>query len=196
MVPELARRRLVIVPRLVNEQLTRTLYHVLLLRNWRSEVKHDHQSPAADSHWGDATLDATLLVLKAKIEQESGCLLLPTYAYARLYFPGDNLARHRDRASCQVAASIHLGSSGGASSPIWFEPDIAVSQRPGDAVIYLGDSIDHWREPFDGEHFGQLFLNYVFADGERAGLIHDGRHDAFPPSLSSLSGAGVPASLR
>jgi hypothetical protein len=194
--PELARRRLVIVPRLVDDQLAHTLYHVLLLRNWRGEVKHDRQAPAADSHWGDATLDATLLVLKAKIEQASGCRLLPTYAYARLYFRGDHLARHRDRPSCQVAATIHLGSNGLPTPPIWFEPDIAVSQRPGDAVVYLGDSIDHWREPFDGENFGQLFLNYVFADGECAGLIHDGRRNAFPPSLSSLPGCGIPARLR
>jgi len=187
--PELARRRLLILPRFVDEQLARTLYHVLLLRNWRGDVKHDRQAPTADSHWGDVTLDATLLVLKRKIEQASGCRLLPTYAYARLYFRGDDLARHRDRASCQVAATVHLGVSGGPSQPIWFEPDIAVAQSPGDAVVYLGDSIDHWREPFDGDNFGQLFLNYVCADGERAGLIFDGRRGAFPPSLSPLPGA-------
>lgn len=190
---QLATHRLVIVPRLVDEQLARTLYHVLLLRSWRGEARHDRQAPAADSHWGDATLDATLLVLQAKVEQASGCQLLPTYAYARLYFRGDDLPRHRDRASCQVAATIHLGSSGGASPPIWFEPDVAVSQRPGDAVVYLGDSVDHWRERFDGDSFGQLFLNYVFADGDRATLIHDGRRDAFPPSLSSLPGARMQA---
>jgi len=195
MIPELAQRRLVIVPRMVDEQLAHTLYHILLLRNWRGEVKHDRQAPAADSHWGDTTLDATLLVLKAAIEKASGCLLLPTYAYARLYFRGDDLARHRDRASCQVAASIHLGASGGPSPPIWFEPDIAVAQRPGDAVVYLGDSIDHWREPYEGENFGQLFLNYVYADGERTELIYDCRRDAFPPSLSRLPRTGAPARL-
>ncbi|KQW02842.1 hypothetical protein [Rhizobacter sp. Root1221] len=190
---ELARSRLVIVPGLVDEQLAHTLYHVLLLRSWRGEVKHDRQAPAADSHWGDATLDAALLILKVKIEEVSGCRLLPTYAYARLYFQGDALARHRDRASCQIAATIHLGATGGRASPIWFEPDIAVIQRPGDAVVYLGDSIDHWREPFDGESFGQLFLNYVFADGVRADLIHDGRRGAFPPSLTTPLGVGMPA---
>lgn len=194
--PELARRRFLIVPRLVDEQFALVLYHVLLLRSWRGVVKHDRQAPTADSHWGDATLDATLLVLKAKIEQTSGCRLLPTYAYARLYFRGDELARHRDRASCQVAATIHLGASGGASQPIWFEPDIAVNQNPGDAVVYLGDSIDHWREPFDGNNFGQLFLNYVFADGERAGLIYDGRLDAFPPSVSPMPGACMASRFR
>lgn len=180
--PELAQRRLLVVPRLIDAQLAGMLYQMLLLRNWRGEVKHDRQVPLADSHWGDTTLDAALLVLTAAIERASGCRLLPTYAYARLYFRGEALARHRDRAACQVAATIHLGSDGGRSQPIRFEPDIAVDQRPGDAVIYLGDSIDHWRDPFEGERFGQLFLNYVFADGARAGLVYDGRRAAFPPA--------------
>jgi hypothetical protein len=193
---ELARRRFIVVPRLVDEQLARTLYGMLLLRSWRAEVKYDRQAPAAESHWGDATLDAALLALQPWIEQVSACLLLPTYSYARLYFRGDALERHRDRPACQVAATIHLGCSGGPSPPIWFEPDVAVDQRPGDAVVYLGDSIDHWREPFEGENFGQLFLNYVFADGERSGLVHDGRRDAFPPSLSFLTGAAMTARRR
>ncbi len=192
MVPELAQRRFVIVPQIIDERLARMLYEVLLLRSWRGEVKHDCQAPSADSHWGDCTLDAILLVMKSEIERASGCLLLPTYAYARLYFRGDHLARHRDRASCQIAATIHLGSIGSPAPPIWFEPDVAVTQRAGDAVVYLGDSIDHWREPFGGENFGQLFLNYVFADGERAEMIHDGRRSAFPPSLSQRSVAGIP----
>ncbi|QBY56433.1 hypothetical protein [Cupriavidus oxalaticus] len=191
MVPELAQRRLVIVPQLIDERMARTLYYVLLLRHWRGEAKRDRQAPGADSHWGDSTLDAMLLGLKPGIEQASGCQLLPTYAYARLYFHGDELARHRDRASCQVAATIHLGCSGGQTPPIWFEPDVAITQRPGDAVIYLGDSIDHWREPFRGGDFGQLFLNYVFADGARANLIHDGRRNAFPPSLSPSPMPGI-----
>ena len=184
MIPALAQHRLLVVPRLVDDALAGMLYHVLLLRSWRGEVKHDGQAPLADSHWGDSTLDAALLTLQSAIERASGCRLLPTYAYARLYFHGDALARHRDRAACQLAATLHLGSSGGHPPPICFEPEHAITQRPGDAVLYLGDSIDHWREPFEGENFGQLFLNYVFADGQRAALVHDGRREAFPPSLS------------
>jgi len=197
MVPELATQRHVIAGRLIDERLALILYDVLLLRHWRGEAKRDRQAPGADSHWGDATLDATLLVLKPEIERISGCGLLPTYAYARLYFHGDDLPRHRDRAACQIAATIHLGSSGGPAPPIWFAPDVAITQRPGDAVVYLGDRIDHWREPFGGDSFGQLFLNYVFSDGERRDLIHDGRRGAFPPSLSPVPHAarlpdGVP----
>jgi hypothetical protein len=189
MAPDLAQHRHVIAPQLIDERLARVLYNVLVLRSWRCEAKHDRQSPGADSHWGDSTLDATLLALEPEIERICGCALLPTYAYARLYFHGDCLPRHRDRAACQVATTLHLGSSGAPASPIWFAPDVAVFQRPGDAVVYLGDEIDLWRGPFGGENFGQLFLNYVFADGERSNLLHDGRRGAFPPSLSPLARA-------
>lgn len=187
--PELAQRRLLVVPQLIDERMAALLYHVLVLRNWRGEIKRDRQAPLADSHWGDATLDAALLVLTGAIERASGCALLPTYAYARLYFRGDALARHRDRSACQVAATIHLG---GAATPICFEPDIEISQHPGDAVVYLGDGIDHWRAPCASEQFGQLFLNYVLADGARAGLCYDGRHGAFPPALTASVMAARP----
>lgn len=189
MTPDLSQHQHVVIRRLIDERLARVLYNVLLLRSWRGEAKHDGQAPAADSHWGDCTLDAMLIVLQHEIERVCGCALLPTYAYARLYWYGDSLPRHRDRAACQVAASIHLGASGGGAPTIWFSPDVAVAQRAGDAVIYLGDRIEHWREPFRGENFGQLFLNYVFAEGERRDLIHDGRRAAFPPSLSRDSSA-------
>ena len=70
-----------------------------------------------------------------------------------------------------------------------------MSQRPGDAVVYFGDRLEHWREPFEGTNFAQLFfLNYVRADGERRCYVHDGRKSAFPPAISPLfSSVDTPA---
>jgi hypothetical protein len=195
MSPELAEHKHVVAPRLVCDTLARVLYDMLVLRNWRKEVKRDRQAPGADSHWGDTTLDATLLTLMPAIERVCGRALLPTYAYARLYFRGDALPRHRDRASCQVVATIHLGSSGSAAPPLWFAPRNRVFQQPGDAVVFLGDEIEHWRDPYEGQNFGQLFLNYVFATGERTGLLYDGRHRDFPP-LHALVPPGAPSPER
>jgi hypothetical protein len=173
-----------VVERLIDERLARILYNSLLLRRWRGEFKQDDQVPDAQSHWGDTTLDAVLLGLQPDIEKVCGRRLLPTYAYARLYLRGNALPRHRDRGACEVAASIHLGFSGRPPPPIRFAPDVAVVQNIGDGVVYLGDRIEHWREPFEGDDFGQIFLNYVLAEGDRRGRLHDGRLGAFPPSLS------------
>lgn len=183
----LAHRGFVIVERFIDRRLARILYDMLLLRQWRGESKRDDQVPAAHSHWGDSTLDAVLLGLQPDVERAAGCRLLPTYAYARLYLQGQALARHRDRDACEIAVTIHLGHSGAAPSPICFAPDVAVFQQEGDAVVYLGDRLEHWRAPCEGINFGQVFLNYVRADGARREHLFDGRRDAFPPALAGLA---------
>lgn len=180
----LAKQGYVVVPGLLDHRLSRIIYDVLLLREWRGESKRDDQVPEAASYWGDSTLDAVLIGVLPDIEAVVGSTLLPTYSYARLYHHGQSLARHRDRAACEIAATIHLGYAGSPPPPIEFAPNVAVTQSPGDAVVYLGDEVDHWRRPFEGTNFGQLFLNYVRADGDRQSYVFDGRRDAFPPALS------------
>lgn len=173
----------VVVPSLLSPEWAQTLFDLLVLRSWRNEAKRDNQVPDADSFWGDATLDALLINLSPQIEKLSGKRLLPTYAYARLYTYGNALPRHRDRAEAQLAVTIHLGHDGLPPPPINFAPDLRLIQQPGDAAIYLGDAIEHWRDAYVGQRFGQLFLNYVFANGDRASRLFDGRLDAFPPQI-------------
>ena len=169
-----------VVGQFVDRQLARTLYAMLQLRQVRGEAKRDGQVPGASSFWGDSTLDALLLAVRPEVEAVAGGLLLPTYCYARLYVHGDALERHRDREACEVVASIHIGSRGLAPPPIRFAPDIEVHQRPGDAVVFLGSRLEHWRDPFQGTDFGQVFLNYVRAGGAYRHHAFDGRHQQFP----------------
>jgi len=173
----------VVVPRFIDPRLARTLYNLLLIREYRGEGKKDDQVPRALSFWGDSTLDAFLVTVMPDVEQVSGCELLPTYCYARLYLGGDELKPHRDRQSCEVVATVHLGSTGGEPPPVRFAPDHAVHQRPGDAVIFRGNRLEHWRAPFTGSNFGQLFVNYVRADGPNRALAFDGRHRVFPAAV-------------
>ena len=35
----------------------------------------------------------------------------------------------------------------------------------GDAAVYLGCEVEHWREEFEGDHQFQTFLHYVDAEG-------------------------------
>lgn len=179
----------VVVKGFLDGRMADTLLKVLLLRQWRGQFKRDDQVPNALSHWGDSTLDALLLSLEPDVEAISACRIIPTYAYARLYLNGDALHRHRDRAACEIAVTVHLGHQGPmAPPPIRFAPDVAVPQRPGDAVVYLGQKVEHWRDQFHGLHFGQLFLNYVRADGPHAAHAYDGRTEAFPPALRAAGG--------
>ena len=182
MVPELAENGYVVAKNFLDRQLADLLYKMLLVRQWRGEFRRDTQVPHALSFWGDSTLDALLVTLLPEIEALVGNQLLPTYCYARLYFNGDRLPCHHDREACEVAVTVHLGWSGLPPPPICFAPRVAVPQEPGDAVAYLG-RLEHWRDEFGGTNFGQVFLNYVRADGKVRHLAFDRRKNVFPPSV-------------
>jgi hypothetical protein len=156
---------------------------MLLLRQHRGEGRHDDHVPTALSFWGDSTLDAFHLSVLADVEAVVAAPLLPTYCYARLYIYGDTLHRHHDREACEIVATIHLGHRGAAPPPIRFATGHIVSQRPGDAAVFYGAAIDHWRDVFLGEDFGQIFMNFVRADGPHRSEALDGRRDAFPRPL-------------
>jgi hypothetical protein len=128
-----------------------------------------------------------LLELQSRIEAISGCRLVPTFSYARLYFRGDGVLRHHDRGACEVSASIHLGKDGGESS-LWFAPDHKIEMEEGDGAVYLGCQTDHWRDRFTGNTLGQIFVHYVVTPGPFAQHYFDGRPERFPPSIRERAG--------
>jgi hypothetical protein len=173
----------VVVPGFIDRQVARMLYTTLLLRQHRGEGKRDDHMPTALSFWGDSTLDAFHLTVLPKVEAVAAGPLFPTYCYARVYNHGDTLHRLHDREACEIVASIHLGHRGVAPRPICFATGQVVEQAPGDAVVFHGALIDHWRDTFLGENFGQIFMNFVRADGPHRWQAVDGRHQSFPPGL-------------
>jgi hypothetical protein len=181
--PELREKGYVPSKGLLEPSLARVIYKTLLLSQWRGECFRDNHVPTAVSISNVATTDALLLELHPKIEAISGCRLVPTYSYARLYFNGDTLIRHRDRGSCEVSVSIHLGRDGGEGS-LSFAPNNKVEMEVGDGAVYLGCETEHWRERFTGNTLGQIFLHYVVEGGPLAALYFDSNPHRFPPSIS------------
>jgi hypothetical protein len=181
--PELRQKGYVPCKRLIDPRLASVLYRTLLLKLWRGESFRDNHIPTAVSVSNEAPTDALLLELRPDIERISGCRLVPTYSYARLYFHGDALLRHRDRSSCEVSVSLNLGRDGGEAG-IRFPPNDWVAMDEGDAAVYLGCETEHWREPFTGNTMGQMFLHYVVADGPHAENYFDGNPNRFPPSIT------------
>jgi len=125
---------------------------------------NDPQIPNTYSHYADIAMETLLLGLLPKMEKESGMKLVPTYSYARIYKKGDVLERHKDRASCEISATLNLG---GDKWPIFLEPSgktnkkgIKVDLNHGDMLMYKGCDLEHWREPFTGETCVQVFLHY------------------------------------
>lgn len=124
--------------------------------------------------------EAMLVQSRAEIEALVGRELVPAYAFWRIYERGAALLRHVDRNACEVSATITVASDpANADWPIMVEgldgTSAALVLRPGDAAIYLGCQVPHWRDPLPGASQHQLFLHYVVKDGPNAARAFDGR---------------------
>jgi len=127
-------------------------------------VWNDEQVPNTYSHYADMVMETLLVSLVPRMEKETGLKVSPTYSYARIYKNGDILHRHSDRFSCEISTTLNLG---GDPWPIYLEPSgkkgmagIKINLDPGDMLIYRGCELEHWREAFEGQHCGQVFLHY------------------------------------
>ena len=135
-------------------------------------VWNDEQIPETYSHYGDVAMETLLEKVKPLMEKETGLKLNETYSYARIYKKGDILHRHKDRYSCEISTTLNLG---GDEWPIHLEPSgeegkegVEVIMQPGDMLVYKGCDLEHWREAFEGENCGQVFLHYNDASKEDA----------------------------
>ena len=144
-------------------------------------VWNDPQVPETYSHYSDIAMETLLEKLVEPMSKETGLNLIPTYSYARIYKKGDVLKRHKDRYSCEVSMTMNLG---GDPWPIYLEASgvtdkdgVKIDLEAGDAVIYRGCEVEHWREAFEGENCGQVFLHYNDASGENA---EENRYDTRP----------------
>ena len=96
-----------------------------------------------------------------------------------------SLHRHKDRPSCEISTTLHLGGDrmaylfrsilvtnnilSGRETTTVVKPGapkgIRVDLKVGDMLIYSGCELEHWREPFEGNICSQVFLHYNHANG-------------------------------
>lgn len=153
-----------------------------------NKTSPDSQCPLSQSIHGAPVFDKLLEDLTPYFESASGLKLYPTYAYARLYSPNDELEVHVDRESCEISATVTLGFDGDVWSIYMGDnPDKSnateIKMDIGDAVLYKGMEKWHWREKYvEGKWQAQVFLHYVQQDGLYADFKYDKR-----PKLSHHS---------
>jgi len=151
-----------------------------LLGTWK-----DQQVPNVYSHYADFAMETLLMKVMPVMVKETGLNLIPTYSYARVYERGSILKRHKDRPSCEISTTLNLG---GDPWPIFIDPTgsnnvideyknimkpnapagVKVDLKPGDMLVYSGCDLEHWREPFQGDICGQVFLHYNHLNGKFA----------------------------
>jgi len=93
--------------------------------------------------YSDIAMETLLERVLPLMLKETNLDLVPTYSYVRLYKYGDILARHKDRASCEISCTLNLG---GDDWPIFLDP--------------TGE--------FEGNNCCQVFLHYNDKNGDFA----------------------------
>ena len=159
-------------------------------------TRTDKQVSGCYSKYADWVMETLLMYMIPIMKAKTGLDLIPTYSYTRLYEKGNILKRHKDRPSCEVSTTLHLG---GDEWPIYLDPTgadfviygntegektvksgapkgVRVDLKIGDMLIYSGCDLEHWREPFQGNVCSQVFLHYNHANGPFAKTnLLDGR---------------------
>ena len=144
-------------------------------------------------------LDTFLWGLTGTMEAVTGCALVPTYDYFRLYARGDICRVHRDRPACQHSLSLTLAYSDGLAWPLEIgrsgaarpaervsdnfgdETFAALAMAAGDAVAYRGTEHRHARTtPNPNRWSAHLFLHWVERDGPEAQHAFDGKGSTAP----------------
>lgn len=159
----------------------------------RGSFEIDDQVPGSLRTYGAAGFDALLPDLARRLSAPAGRTLLPTYSFARYYARGQELFPHRDRVECEHSVTLHLAGAGDAAWPIWLRDGdadpVGVELEPGDALLYRGDRVLHWRDPLDADWYLQVFLHFVDADGPFADRAYDGRSALGTASSTRRPGA-------
>jgi hypothetical protein len=123
----------------------------------------------------DYLMESLLLAKQNLVEKESGLNLFPTYSYWRMYTKFADLKKHKDRPSCEISLTVQI-SSDGTDWPIYMDGK-EIILKDGQAALYLGREVEHWREEFKGDYQAQCFLHYVNSNGEFSNYKFDNRLD-------------------
>jgi len=144
----------------------------------------DKQIPNTYSQYGDFFMETLMMKVLPVMQQHTEMNLIPCYTYTRIYKKGDILHRHKDRPSCEISTTLHLGGDpwtifldptgannilSGTETTTVIKPNapkgIPVDLEVGDMLVYSGCELEHWREPFQGDHCAQVSLHYNNIDG-------------------------------
>jgi hypothetical protein len=158
-----------ILPSVLPSQIIQSLLEHALTAACRPDVAAgDTQVPGTPAVYADPRMELLLARLTPVVEAQAGVAVYPTYSYFRIYKKGDKLKKHKDRPSCEISLSLSLGYDPDEPWPLWVDGSLGATPlriTKGDAVMYKGTEVAHWREEFQGNYAAQVFLHYVDQQG-------------------------------
>jgi len=176
------------ITELIDSQTTATISQYfenkILRGEWVSRNLEEVRDSSKYGYYSDPLIEIMLRQCLPAVEKNTGLSLEPTYSYSRVYQGGEELAPHTDRPSCEISVTVNVACTGDFPWPIWMQykdKDPAKCMlNPGDAVIYKGCEVTHWRRRLpEGQINAQFMLHYVNKDGPNSEYKFDKR-----PALS------------
>lgn len=167
------------VSEFINQDTIRTISQYFENKIVRGEWTESNEPTSRLSYYADPLIEVLLLDCKEAVEAICGKELIPTYSYARVYQPGEQLEPHLDRPSCEVSVTVNVANNG-EISPIYMKyadnPESKHILNPGDAVIYKGCDAVHWRYPMKPNQLNvQFMMHYVDKNGPYTAYEKDTR---------------------
>lgn len=182
---ELIENNYIVLPNFISKERSENLSIEFLNYCKENNLLGDEQAPNSYSKYNYTPFLELLCEKTPEISSAIGEVVLPTYSYARVYKNQSELTPHQDRDACEISLTLHL--NGDSVWPIWIETPSgekrSVSLNPGDAMIYLGRIASHWRYPYNGEYYTQVFLHYVRSRGDCSYTYFDKLNETSKPTI-------------
>jgi hypothetical protein len=141
-------------------------------------IQNDRHHPDTFSFYSPLCTEVLLLQKLPEVEALAGVKLVPSYSYARTYYHGSYLERHTDRRCSHFGISICLDKD----EHDWPLVIIDRTGQPrsieldrGDAVMFLGMQLEHYRDKFAGRAQTQIFMFYMPQDDSLSQFYFDRR---------------------
>lgn len=146
---------------------------------WAPKAELKPEEASRFSYYADPLIEVLLGQCLPLVEEQTGLELEPTYSYSRVYQEGEELTPHTDRPSCEVSVTVNVACTGDIW-PIWMQYEakdpVKCMLEPGDAVIYKGCEVTHWRRKLPkGIINVQFMLHYVDKNGPYSEFKFDKR---------------------
>jgi len=171
------------VESLVDEQTVKTISQYFENKinrgEWVAKAKISEGEASKFGYYADPLIEVMLKQCLPAVEKNTGLELEPTYSFSRVYQEGEELTPHTDRPSCEISVTINVACTGKVW-PIWMQYEdkdpVKCILNPGDAVIYKGCEVTHWRRKLPKSQMSvQFMLHYLDKNGSHAEYKFDKR---------------------
>lgn len=174
MLSELEEKGYIVCKQFLRKETAEYLAYQILEDNRKGLLYQDLQVEHSSFRYNMPLLRTLHLHEQDRVSSICNKKIMPTYCYTRIYHKDSDLKPHKDRDACEYSITLHI--QGSEPWEIYMEhfttkEHIPIILEPGDAVVYKGCDILHYRKPFQGEYYIQCFFHYVEEHGVKSSYV-------------------------